>query len=37
VRHAVLFRQRAQSRTEGGVVVVDGEDDAGLEQIAGRC
>ena len=37
VRHALLLRQRAQGRTEGGVVVVDGEDDAGLEQIAGRC
>jgi hypothetical protein len=37
VRDAVLLRQCAQGRTEGGVVVVDGKDDAGLEQIAGRC
>jgi hypothetical protein len=37
VRHALLPGQRAQGRSEVGVVVVDGEDDAGLEQIAGRC
>ena len=37
VRHALLLRQCAQGRSEGGVVVVDREDDAGLEQIAGRC
>jgi hypothetical protein len=37
VGHALLLRQRAQGRSEGRVVVVDGKDDAGLEQIAGRC